>query len=75
MKFKHYYKSRQGEMINLLKKLVLLESPSLDKESVDKCSSFVVGQFKKARAKVTTYPQRNTGDLRFVSCQFRRGQQ
>jgi glutamate carboxypeptidase len=66
MEFKHYYKSRQGEMVNLLKKLVILESPSLDKEAVDKCSSFVVSQFKKARAKITTYPQKNTGDFHLV---------
>jgi glutamate carboxypeptidase len=66
MEFKHYYKSRQGEMINLLKKLVILESPSLDKEAVDKCSAYLVNQFKKARAKVTTYPQRKTGDFHVV---------
>lgn len=53
-------------MVNLLKKLVLLESPSLDKEAVDKCSSFVVSQFKKVRAKVTTYPQKITGDFHLV---------
>lgn len=66
MEFKHYYKSRQGEMVNLLKKLVVLESPSLDKDAVDKCSSFVVTQFKKARAKITTYPQKKTGDFHLV---------
>jgi glutamate carboxypeptidase len=66
MEFKHYYKSRQGEMVNLLKKLVILESPSLDKEAVDKCSSFAVSQFKKARAKITTYPQKKTGDFHLI---------
>ena len=68
MEFKHYFKSRQGEMVNLLKKLVILESPSLDKEAVDKCSSFVVSQFKKARAKITSYPQKNTGDFHQSNC-------
>jgi len=71
MEFKHYYKSRQGEMVNLLKKLVTLESPSVDKEAVDKCSSFVVSQFKKTRAKVITYPQKEIGDFHLVEYPLR----
>jgi len=53
-------------MVNILKKLVSLESPSIDKEAVDKCSSFLAQQFKKARAKVTAYPQKKTGDFHLV---------
>jgi glutamate carboxypeptidase len=63
MQFKHYFKSRQGEMVNLLKKLVSLESPSSDKNAVDKCSSFLANEFQKSGAKVTRYPYKDLGDL------------
>ena len=42
MEFHHYFKSRQGEMVNLLKELVSLESPSIEKKAVDKCSDFII---------------------------------
>jgi glutamate carboxypeptidase len=63
MKFKHYFKSRQGEMVNLLKKTVSLESPSSDKIAVDKCSSFLAKEFQKSGTKVTRYPCKDWGDL------------
>jgi len=63
MEFHHYFKSRQGEMVKLLKELVNLESPSLDKKAVDKCSDFIIKEFKKIGAKVTRFPQRKIGDL------------
>ena len=63
MEFHHYFKSRQGEMVNLLKELVNLESPSHDKKAVDACSDFIIKEFKKAGAKATRIPQKNIGDL------------
>jgi len=63
MQFKHYFKSRQGEMVNLLKKIVSLESPSSDKNAVDKCSSFTAKEFQKSGAKVTRFPFQDLGDL------------
>ena len=63
MNFFHYYKSRQGEMVNLLKDLVRLESPSTDKMAVNKCSSFLAQELKKNGSKVTRYPQTDIGDL------------
>ena len=63
MEFRHYFKSRQGEMVNLLKELVSLESPSLDKKAVDKCSDFIIKDFKKVGARVTRFPQKKIGDL------------
>lgn len=63
MNFFHYYKSRKGEMLNLLKELVQLESPSTDKKAVNKCSSFLVQVLKKNGAKVTRFPQDEIGDL------------
>jgi glutamate carboxypeptidase len=63
MQFVHYFKSRQGEMINLLKKIVSLESPTSDKEAVDKCSAFVVSELKKTGADIKRFSQKKTGDF------------
>jgi len=63
MDFHHYFKSRRGEIIHLLKKLVELESPSTDKKAVDDCSSFVTEELKKLGAKVTAFPQDKIGNI------------
>jgi len=63
MDFNLYFKSRQGEMVNLLKNMVIRESPSQDKKAVDSCSSFVTGELRKVGAKITRFPQKRTGDL------------
>ncbi|MGD9345559.1 MAG: M20 family metallopeptidase [Candidatus Aminicenantes bacterium] len=63
MKYKHYFKSRKGEMVNLLKKIASLESPSSDKSAVDKCSNYLAKEFQKYGAKTTRYPFRDIGDL------------
>ena len=70
MDFYRYYKSRQGEMLNFLKELVNLESPSQDKKAVDKCSSFIVNEFKKTGAKATRLRQKEVGDLYHVEYPF-----
>lgn len=63
MDFYHYYKSRKGEMINLLKEMVSRESPSGDKKAVDACSSFVIEEFKKTGANIIRFPQKEIGTL------------
>jgi glutamate carboxypeptidase len=66
MDFNQYFKSRQGEMVHLLKNIVNRESPSQDKKAVDACSAFVIGEFKKTGAKITRFPQKKIGDLFLV---------
>jgi len=66
MDFKLYFKSRQGEIVNLLKQMVSRESPSQDKKAVDACSSFVAGEFKKTGARISRYPQKRVGDFYLV---------
>jgi glutamate carboxypeptidase len=63
MEFMHYFKSRQGEMLNLLKAAVHLESPTLDKKAVDRCSHFIIKEFRNIGTKITRYPQKKIGDL------------
>jgi glutamate carboxypeptidase len=63
MDFRLYFRSRQGELVHLLKQLVTLESPTQDKKAVDACVAFVAKELKKVGCKVTTHPQKDTGDL------------
>jgi glutamate carboxypeptidase len=66
MDFNLFFKSRQGEMVHLLKNIVGRESPSHDKKAVDACSAFVLGEFKKTGAKITRFAQKDIGDLHLI---------
>jgi len=66
MDFRLYFRSRQGEMVHLLKQLVSLESPTDDKKAVDDCSAFAVREFRKLGCKITTLPQKDIGDLTVI---------
>jgi glutamate carboxypeptidase len=63
MDFRLYFRSRQGEMVHLLKQLVTLESPTGDKKAVDACAAFVVKELKRVGCRTTVHPQRDIGDL------------
>jgi glutamate carboxypeptidase len=63
MDFRLYFRSRQGEIVHLLKQLVVLESPTNDKKAVDACVAFVARELKRVGCKVTTHPQKDVGDL------------
>jgi glutamate carboxypeptidase len=63
MDFRLYFRSRQGEMVHLLKQIVTLESPTDDKTAVDACAGFVAKEFRKVGCKVTPQPQKDIGDL------------
>lgn len=66
MDFNYYFKSRQGEMVSLLKDLVQRESPTSDKKAVDACSSYLAEKFKKIGAKITRFPQKKIGDFHLI---------
>lgn len=66
MDFNLYFKSRQGEMIHVLKKMVALESPTGDKKAVDACSAFAVKELKKSGGRVVSFPQKSIGDLHLI---------
>lgn len=63
MDFQQYFKSRQSEMVALLKELVRLESPTSDKKAVDACSAFLVARFQSLGVKLTRYAQKSVGDF------------
>ncbi len=66
MDYRLYFRSRQGEMIHLLKQVTALESPTDDKKAVDACTAFLAKEFKRIGGKVTTLPQKDIGDLTVV---------
>jgi len=63
MDFPLYFRSRQGEMVHLLKQICALESPTNDKKAVDGCAAFIARELRKTGCKVTTLPQKDVGDL------------
>jgi glutamate carboxypeptidase len=63
MDFRLYFRSRQGEIVHLLKQMVTLESPTNDKKAVDACALFTARELKKVGCRVTTHPQKDIGDL------------
>jgi glutamate carboxypeptidase len=63
MDFRLYFRSRQGEMVHLLKQLVTLESPTDDKKAVDACAAFVARELKRVGCRITVHPQKDIGDL------------
>lgn len=63
MDFMEYFPACRQQLVRHLEKLVHLESPSSDKKAVDRCSHFVVKELRKFRAKITTYPQKEIGNL------------
>lgn len=67
MDFFLYFKSRQGEMVRLLKELVTRESPTHDKRAVDACSNFIVEEFKKLGCRLTRFPQKEVGDFYLIN--------
>lgn len=66
MDWQFYFRSRQGEMVQTLKKLVELESPTLDKKAVDACSESVVKEMASLGLKVKRMPQKEVGDFYLI---------
>lgn len=66
MDFRSYFRSRQGEMLGLLKELVLHESPTSDKKAVDACSALLVDRFSRLGSRVTRFAQKSRGDFHLL---------
>ena len=66
MDFNLYFKSRQGELIGLLKEIVQSESPTSDKKAVDACSAILISKLRALGAKVIRHPQKTVGDFYVV---------
>src|SRR6185437_2715599 len=55
-------RQRQPEMLDLLRRLVEMESPSDNKEALDGLGRFLGAEFSRLGAKVTFIPQSDAGD-------------
>jgi len=66
MDFHRHFESRRGEMLQMLKKFVHLESPTGDKKAVDLCAAAIVQEFRREGARVTVHPQKEIGDLQVL---------
>lgn len=66
MDFLRYFRSRQGEMVRLLKNLVQLESPTSEKKAVDRCCAEVLKHLTGLGGLVKKFPQKEIGDLHLV---------
>lgn len=58
----HYFRSQQEEMLAFLQKIVALESPTTDKEAVDRLGQFLADELTGLGASITRYPQQQYGD-------------
>ncbi len=63
MKWLDFFREHNDEIIQLLKELVIRESPTTDKRAVDALGAFVTEQLQTTGARVTTFPRRDVGDL------------
>ncbi len=58
-----FFNARTPEMVDLLRRLVLMESPSTSKEYVDKIATYVSEYCRAIGADVTLYPGGTSGDI------------
>ena len=57
-----HFESESGFAVDLLGRLVSIDSPTSDKEGVDRVGALVAAEFRAARAGVTSIPQQAAGD-------------
>lgn len=60
--FLRLLKPRLPEMLSTLRRLVLAESPSLEKAPADRCCSLLAGEWRKRGARVERIAQKHRGD-------------
>jgi glutamate carboxypeptidase len=61
-----FFDARTPEMVDLLRRLVLMESPSTSKEHVDRIANTVSDTCREIGAEVTLYPGGTSGDMPFA---------
>jgi glutamate carboxypeptidase len=67
MKLLDFFREHNDEFLDLLKELVIRESPTLDKQAVDRLGEYVAEQLKSTGAEVVTYPRRDVGDILYAA--------
>src|SRR5580658_6068993 len=65
--FLHLLKPRLPEMLSLLQRLVVAESPSLEKVPSDRCCGILAAEWRKRGARVERIAQKLRGDQLHVT--------
>ncbi|HMF92277.1 MAG TPA: M20 family metallopeptidase [Candidatus Angelobacter sp.] len=60
--YSQFCEEHQGEMLTVLRHAVELESPSDDKDALDRCGEFLAREFSRRGAKVSMHRQERAGD-------------
>lgn len=58
----HIFAAQQERLISLLRSMVELESPTTEKQAVDRLGAFVVDEAQRIGAEIRRYPQTAAGD-------------
>jgi glutamate carboxypeptidase len=61
-----FFNARTSEIVDLLRQLVLFESPTPNKAYVDRLSDYVAEQCRALGGEVTIYPHKLAGDIPFA---------
>jgi glutamate carboxypeptidase len=67
MKLLDFFREHDTEIVDLLKELVNLESPTSDKQAVDTLGQFVGECLQNVGAQVEVFPRREVGDVLYAS--------
>jgi glutamate carboxypeptidase len=60
--YSQFCEEHQGEMLSTLRQIVELESPSDNKEALDRCGAYLAREFARRGAKVSMHRQEYAGD-------------
>jgi glutamate carboxypeptidase len=61
-----YFQKQKNEILGFLRDIILLESPSQDKQNVDKCSQFILKKFSEVNITYQRRPQTEIGDIYII---------
>ncbi|MBN1200950.1 MAG: M20 family metallopeptidase [Anaerolineae bacterium] len=67
MNFLDFFREHNDKIIDLLKELVMRESPSADKAAVDALGAYIADQLKNTGAQVEVFPRREVGDIVYAA--------
>ncbi len=67
MKLLDFFREHNDEFVDLLKELVIRESPTPDKAAVDQLGEFIADQLNLSGAEVITYPREEVGDILYAA--------
>jgi glutamate carboxypeptidase len=71
--YREYFDTHLDAMLEMLVRMVELESPTTDKEAVDRYGAFLCDAYRELGATVETFPQPEVGDHRRITLDMTEG--